>query len=90
VETPLAGEVIYYTPQSKRVMCRRWTWRNADFSKITPTTRSVAINIDMMMPPFRDADLQAASMELAALLQQFCGGSAERFVLAPSTPACSF
>src|SRR5947209_5428213 len=47
VETPDAGEVIYYTPQTRRVLCRRWTWRNSDFSKLTTATREVAINIDM-------------------------------------------
>jgi DNA/RNA-binding domain of Phe-tRNA-synthetase-like protein len=90
LENPLPGEVIYYTPQSKQVMCRRWTWRNGDFSKITPQTRNVAINIDMMSPPFRDLDLQAASMELKALLQQFCGGQSEIFTLSPDQPRFTF
>ena len=90
VESPLPGEVIYYTPQTRRVMCRRWTWRNADFSRITPQTRTVAINIDMMMPPFRKEDLQAATMELEASIQQFCDGETEAFVLSPDNPTFSF
>lgn len=90
VESPLPGEVIYYTPQTRRVMCRRWTWRNADFSRITPQTRNVAINIDMIMPPFRKEDLQAATMELEALIRQFCGGETEAFVLSPDNPTFSF
>ena len=90
VESPVAGEVIYYTAPSKRVMCRRWTWRNADFSKIAPETRAVAINIDMMMPPFRSEDLQAATMEMEALLQQFGGARTESFVLSPDAPAFRF
>ncbi len=89
-ESPLPGEIIYYTPQTRRVMCRRWTWRNADFSRITPQTRNVVINIDMMIPPFRKEDLQAATMELEALIQQFCGGETEAFVLSPDNPTFSF
>ena len=90
MENPLPGEVIYYTPQTRRVMCRRWTWRNADFSKIAPHTRNVAINIDMMMPPFRDADLQAATMEVEALLQQLCDAQTQSFVLSPDKPVFTF
>ena len=88
VENPLPGEIIYYTPQTRRVMCRRWTWRNADFSRMTSQTRNVAVNIDMMMPPFTATDLQAATMEMEALVSQFCGGSTESFVL--STDRRSF
>jgi DNA/RNA-binding domain of Phe-tRNA-synthetase-like protein len=90
VEIPLPGEVIYYTIPTRRVMCRRWTWRNADFSKIAPETRRVVINIDMMMPPFRTEDLQAATMEMEALLQQFCGAQTVSFVLSPDAPSFRF
>ena len=83
VENPVAGEVIYYTPQSKRVMCRRWTWRNADFSKLTENTKRVAVNIDMMLPPFNTADLQTAAAELAKLVGKFCGGKVKTYVLGP-------
>src|ERR1700682_3646810 len=74
-ERPDPGEVIYYTPQTGRVLCRRWTWRNSDFSKITPQTRDVAVNLDFMVPPFQEADLAAAADELGALITQSCGGT---------------
>jgi DNA/RNA-binding domain of Phe-tRNA-synthetase-like protein len=90
VERPLPGEVIYYTPQTRRVLCRRWTWRNADFSKITPQTHSVAINVDMMMPPFTPGDLDAALADLAGLLGRFCGGEVRTHVLSPETPSFVF
>lgn len=86
IESPDAGEVIYYTPQTKRVMCRRWTWRNADFSKLSEQTKRVAINIDMMMPPFKLSDLQDAMMELAELVQKFCGGKLQTHIFSPETP----
>jgi DNA/RNA-binding domain of Phe-tRNA-synthetase-like protein len=86
-EKPLAGEVIYYTPQTKKVMCRRWTWRNADFSKITLETTSVAINIDIMAPPFAPTDVDAALAEMAKLLEQYCGGKTVCYTLAADTPS---
>jgi len=89
VESPSAGEVIYYTPQTRRVLCRRWTWRNADFSKISPGTKAVAINVDMMMPPFTEADLDSALSDLSEMLRRFCGGEVHTHVLKPSTPSFS-
>ena len=83
IESPIAGEVIYYTPQTKRVMCRRWTWRNADFSKLSEQTKRVVINIDMMMPPFTTANLQDAVNELAELVRKFCGGTVQTHMLSP-------
>ncbi len=86
VENPIVGEIIYYTPQTKRVMCRRWTWRNADFSKLCEHTKRVAINIDMMMHPFALSDLQKAVDELAHSVQKFCGGSVQTHILEPGNP----
>jgi lysyl-tRNA synthetase class 2 len=89
-ESPTPGEVIYYTPQSKKVMCRRWTWRNADFSKITPETKSVAINIDIMAPPFSEGDLDFALTELAQLLAKYCGASTVSHTLSAGNPSFDF
>ena len=89
-DNPPAGEVIYYTPQTKKVMCRRWTWRNADFSKITPETKEVAINIDIMAPPFGEADVDSALAELAQLLEQYCGAHTTRHKLTAATPTFAF
>ena len=89
-DNPVAGEVIYYTPQTKKVMCRRWTWRNADFSKIAPETKAVAINIDIMAPPFAEADVDSALAEMAALLEKYCGGKTVCHKLTASTPSFDF
>lgn len=83
-EKPLPGEVIYYTPQTRRVMCRRWTWRNADFSKLTPATSAVAINIDIVLGPFDESDLDAALAGVVVLLRRFCSGKIETHVLSPT------
>jgi lysyl-tRNA synthetase class 2 len=90
LENPIPGEVIYYTPQTKKVMCRRWTWRNADFSKIAPETTSVAINIDVMTPPFAETDVADALSEMAGLLARYCGGTVGCHSLSPMTPSFEF
>lgn len=86
IDKPIPGEVIYYTTPSRRVLCRRWTWRNSDFSKITPETRTVAINVDMMVPPFGESDLSIALEVLAQHVQEFCGGTTSIHILDPNNP----
>jgi len=90
LDNPTPGEVIYYTPQTKKVMCRRWTWRNADFSKITPETKEVAINIDIMAPPFGEGDVDSALAEMAQLLEQYCSARTTCLKLTAATPSFTF
>jgi DNA/RNA-binding domain of Phe-tRNA-synthetase-like protein len=75
VEHPEPGEVIYVNRKTKRVLCRRWNWRNADFSKMAPGTRNLAINVDGMMPAIGRAEIEQAAEALRELLLQYCGGS---------------
>lgn len=75
IEHPVAGEVIYVNRKTKKVLCRRWNWRNADFSKITPESKNLAINVDGMMPSISREGIEEAAGELAELLRRNCGGS---------------
>ena len=75
VEHPENGEIIYVVEDKKEVMCRRWNWRNADFSKITPETKNLAINVDGMLPSIGREELEEAADSLRQLLERFCGGS---------------
>lgn len=75
VEHPDPGEVIYVNRRTKRVLCRRWNWRNGDFSKITPGTKNLAINVDGMMPAISRAEIEEAAEELKQLLLRYCGGA---------------
>ena len=75
IEHPEPGEVIYVNRHTKRILCRRWNWRNADFSKITPETRNLAINVDGMMPSIGRPEIEEAAEELKQLLIQYCGGT---------------
>jgi DNA/RNA-binding domain of Phe-tRNA-synthetase-like protein len=70
-EAPDAGEVIYFDDKTLNVMCRRWNWRNGDFTKILDTTRKLVINIDGIAPVPRSV-IESARDELATLLTERC------------------
>jgi DNA/RNA-binding domain of Phe-tRNA-synthetase-like protein len=75
VERPDAGEVIYVNRRTKKVLCRRWNWRNADFSKITSETKKMAVNVDGMLPVIDRGEIEKAAEELKQLLFLGCGGT---------------
>lgn len=87
-EKPNRGEVIYSSTDGK-VMCRRWNWRNAHFSRITPETTAVAINLDCFIPPFSRTDLEQATYALARMISQFCGGRVHTYLLNSDSPRIS-
>ena len=66
IEHPDQGEVIYVNRRTKRVLCRRWNWRNADFSKILPGTRNLAINVDGMLPAIGRSEIEAGRRRIEA------------------------
>ena len=70
-ETPETGEVIYFDDKTFNVMCRRWNWRNGDFTKITENTKKIVINIDGIGPVSKSL-VEEARDELAKLLGEQC------------------
>ena len=86
VEHPEPGEVIYVDRATDRVICRRWTWRNADFSKITPQTSSLVINVDGMLPAVSRAEIEQATRELANLMRIHCGATVNEYCLDSRNP----
>jgi DNA/RNA-binding domain of Phe-tRNA-synthetase-like protein len=70
-ENPEPGEVIYL--EGQQVLCRRWTWRQAQHTILTPESRHVAINVDGL-PPVTVVETEAICEELAGLVRKFCGG----------------
>jgi len=70
-EHPQPGEVIYFDDKTLRVMCRRWNWRNGDFSKITEDTKRIVINIDGIGEAPQTL-IEEARDELAKLLIEQC------------------
>ncbi len=70
-EIPEVGEVIYFDDKTLNVMCRRWNWRNGDFTKITEHTKKIIINIDGIQSVPKSL-IEEARDELAKLLVEQC------------------
>jgi DNA/RNA-binding domain of Phe-tRNA-synthetase-like protein len=73
IEHPHPGEIIF-TYNSSTVLCRRWTWRQGEFSKLQRTTTAAVINVDGL-PPITRADVELISNDLATLVSMY-GGNA--------------
>jgi DNA/RNA-binding domain of Phe-tRNA-synthetase-like protein len=72
-EHPEPGEVIF-TYNTATVLCRRWTWRQSEFSKLQRATNAVVINVDGL-PPVTRAAVELISNDLAALAGLYCGNA---------------
>lgn len=70
-KTPHPGEVIY--KDDVGAICRRWNWKEADRTKLTPETRNAVLVIEGLPPVGRDLVSEAVE-ELAALIRDHCGG----------------
>jgi DNA/RNA-binding domain of Phe-tRNA-synthetase-like protein len=69
-EPPQPGEVIYRDDAG--VICRCWNWREADRTKLTPTTTDAFLCIEAL-PPSGEPQLRAACADLAALVHAQLG-----------------
>lgn len=68
---PHPGEVIY--KDDAGAICRRWNWKEADRTKLTPETRNAVLVIEGLPPVGRDL-VERAVEELAELIRKHCGG----------------
>jgi DNA/RNA-binding domain of Phe-tRNA-synthetase-like protein len=72
-EHPNPAEVVF-TYNTSTVLCRRWTWRQGEFSKLQRETTSAVINVDGL-PPVTRADVEVISNDLATLVGMYCGNA---------------
>lgn len=70
-DNPAPGEAIYFDTPSRRVMCRRWNWRNGDFAKITEKSKKILLNVEGIGPISTETIIKARD-ELAMLLAEYC------------------
>ena len=77
-ETPEKGEIVF--TEGKTVLTRRWTWRQANHTLVTPDTTALEFNIDGM-PPVNTSEVETACRELELLIEQFCGGKCYHEIL---------
>ena len=73
LESPEKGEIIYR--DEKRVLCRRWNWRDSNETRITEATRNAIIYIDGL-PPVTKQKLRKTCLEVIDLTRTFCNGEA--------------
>ena len=73
IEHPNPGEVIF-TYNTTTVLCRRWTWRQGEFSKLQRATTAAVINVDGL-PPVTPADVDMISNDLATWVGMYCGNA---------------
>ena len=86
IEHPNPGEVIF-TYNTSTVLCRRWTWRQGEFSKLQRTTTAVVINVDGL-PPTKQSDVEVICTDLATLVGMYCGSApTEVKILSEEQPA---
>jgi DNA/RNA-binding domain of Phe-tRNA-synthetase-like protein len=84
LDPPAPGEVVY--ADERKVLCRRWCWRQGHYSRISPVSRAVVLNIHGLPPATRE-DVEAAAQELSALVPQHCGGQSTWYILDRETAA---
>lgn len=89
IEHPEPGEVIF-TYNTSTVLCRRWTWRQGEFSKLQRTTTAVVINVDGL-PPVTRAEVELICADLATLVGMYCGNApTEVKTLSQDTPTAEW
>ncbi|PZH04105.1 cytoplasmic protein [Streptomyces sp. NTH33] len=72
VEHPDAGEVVWRDEAG--VTCRRWNWRQGPRTRLTEGTTSGIFLLESLAP-VPVAEVQAAAVELAELLEKFSPGA---------------
>lgn len=76
-DPPEPNEIIY--ADDAKVLCRRWTWRGGEPSKISPATSNAVLNVHGLAPASLD-EVTRATETLAALVREVCGGGSTWYV----------
>ncbi|MCC7370491.1 MAG: hypothetical protein IT306_18855 [Chloroflexi bacterium] len=76
-DPPAPSEIIY--ADDAKVLCRRWTWRGGEPSKISPATSNAVLNVHGLPPATLD-EVTRATETLATLVREVCGGGSTWYV----------
>ena len=82
-DNPDKGEVIY--KDDKKVLCRRWNWRECDESKITNDTKDLVIYIEGLFP-VEEKKVEEICKETIELIKMFCNGKLTYHILNKKRP----
>ena len=83
VEHPLPGEVVFV--DGEVVLTRRWTWRQAKHTLVTPETTAIEVNVDAL-PPLTRPEVERICQEVAALVARTCGGRLRWEIISADNP----
>jgi DNA/RNA-binding domain of Phe-tRNA-synthetase-like protein len=84
---PYPGEVIY--KDDLGTLCRRWNWKEADRTKLTPQTRRAILVLEGL-PPVGVREIEESTAALAAMIHAHCGGTITHAVLHRDRPEISW
>jgi DNA/RNA-binding domain of Phe-tRNA-synthetase-like protein len=84
VEHPEAGEVVFTDP-AKKVIARRWCWRQSDDGAARDSTTDAYICVEAQHPGARP-EVEAALADLLRLCGQYAGGEYVSGVLGAGNP----
>ncbi|HOC20483.1 MAG TPA: phenylalanine--tRNA ligase beta subunit-related protein [Anaerolineae bacterium] len=87
LEHPLPGEFIFV--EGDVVLTRRWSWRQAQHTLVTPETRALEFNVDGL-PPVTRGEVEAICREVSELVTCFCNGDTRVALLIRDQPQVSF
>lgn len=77
------GEIIYR--DDKEVLCKAWNWRESDNSKITAHSTDVSLVIEGLQST-RSTEIAKALKELQTLIEKYCGGETQAYLLDQNIP----
>ncbi len=83
-DPPEPGEVIY--ADDAKVLCRRWSWRQGEATKISQATTNAVLNVHGL-PPASGDEVARATETLSDLVRRVCGGETRWYVLDEQTPS---
>jgi DNA/RNA-binding domain of Phe-tRNA-synthetase-like protein len=86
-QAPAPGEVIY--KDDAGTICRRWNWREAARTILADDTTNCILVLEALNPA-TDDELRQAQQELGELVQKYCGGTIQHFLLNADNPAVIF
>lgn len=72
-EKTYTGEVVY--ADAKKILTRRWNYRDCDAAKITPDSHNIALFCEAPTSDVPTDHLMKCTEHLAEYLHRFCGGT---------------
>ena len=84
VERPPKGEIVL--ADKRKVLCRRWVWKQGVHTTIDAESINVAIDVDVL-PVIAEEEGRRAAEELAERIRELAGGEVSVHLLAEGQPA---